>query len=399
MRTLCLSVAAAALFCSPLALAADAAGAGAAATPAPAADATALKKDIADLIARAENYLLAQQQANGAFVLGGRYAIGVTALAVDALASGPASLKAGDPRLDKAIAFLLSHQKPNGGIYADEEGLGNYGTAITLMALASAGAVEKHAAEVKRMQDYLFGIQNTEAGSIFEGGIGYGSRGKGSEDLSNTAMAVEGLRRSGVPADNANLQKAMKFLERCQDLSSVNKAPWVQNTGGAVYTPDESKAGGSWSPEVQKAGDPPPRLEPYGGMTYQLISSYIALDLKPEDPRVKAALDWVKRNYRFDANPGMQPGKERQGLFYYYMTMAKTFDLMDATSLQLADGRTVDWRADLFQAIRREATEIALPDGSKGVSWINSADRWAEGMPHVTSGYLIKTLKRIHSSL
>ena len=390
MRTLSLTLAA--LACLGLIVPAVAADTAPAPAVSPVTDPAALKKDVAELVAKAESWLWTQQQANGAFAPGAKFAIGITALAVDALASEPTTKN--DPRLAKAVQFLLANQQADGGIYAADEGLGNYGTALSLMAFASTGLASQE--QISRAQQYLFGLQNTDAASIASGGIGYGSKGKGHEDLSNTAMAVEGLRRSGVPAGDPHMKKALEFIERCQNLSSHNKLPWVNNDGGAVYSPEESKASGSWAPEA-KPGDPVPKLESYGGMTYQLISSYAALDLKPGDPRVDAAMAWAKKNYRFDANPGMQPGKERQGLFYYYMAMAKTFDLLDQTALVLPDGRTVDWRADLFQAIKKEAA--ALPDGKPGVVWINSADRWAEGMPQVTGGYLIKALKRIHASL
>jgi squalene-hopene/tetraprenyl-beta-curcumene cyclase len=358
-----------------------------------------LKPQVEALIGRSQAWLLAQQQDNGAFVAGAKFSIGITAMAVDCLATPPLALAKDDPRLVKAVAFLLKNQQADGGFYAVDEGLGNYGTALSLMALSQAGGASPE--QIRKAQDYLFGLQNHDEGSIADGGIGYGSKGAGHEDLSNTAMAVEGLRRSGVPASDPHLQKALAFMERCQDLSPSNKLPWVKNTGGAVYSPEESKAGGSWAPEA-KAGEPVPELLPYGSMTYQLISSYVALDLHAGDPRLDAALDWVKKHYQFDANPGLPKdgkGKERQGLFYYYMAMAKTFDLLDQGTLKLPDGREVDWRADLFKAIKDSATEAALPDGTKVVVWMNGADRWAEGIPHVTTGYLLKALKRIHQSL
>ncbi len=366
------------------------------ASPAPAGD---LAGQVAALAGKSQAWLLAQQQENGSFVAGAKFSIGITAMAVDCLATEPNALAKDDPRLVKAISFLLSNQQPDGGFYALDEGLGNYGTALTLMALSQAGAGS--AEQLKKAQEYLFGLQNKDAGAISEGSIGYGSRGAGHEDLSNTAMAVQGLRASGVPASDPHLQKALEFISRCQDLSSeANKLPWVKNTGGAVYSPDESKAGGSWSSDKPDA--PVPELKPYGSMTYQLISSYVALDLKPGDPRLDAALAWVTHNYRFDANPGLPAdgkGKERQGLFYYYMAMAKTFDLLDQGLVKLPDGTSADWRVDLFNAINASATNVTLPDGTAATVWMNGADRWAEGIPHVTTGYLLKALKRIHQSL
>ena len=79
-------------------------------------------------------------------------------------------------------------------------------------------------------------------------------------------------------------------------------------------------------------------------MTYQLIKSYIYLDLTPNDPRVLAALNWVRSNYQFDVNPGMPSGQAQEGLFYYYQTMAKTFDLLQTSTLTTSAGTQVDWR-------------------------------------------------------
>jgi len=377
-------------------------GSGVTLTPAGESPAVA-KADVEALVVKAQNWLIDQQQPNGAFVPGPKYFLGVTALSVDALCTGPQALPASDPRIAKSIELLLSFQQPDGGVYDPNEGLGNYNTSLTLMALSAAGSGDP--ARIKKMQDYLFGSQNNTPGAIENGGMGYGSRGKGHEDLSNTSMAVEALRRSGVPASDQRLQKALAFMERCQELSSHNKAPWVgqsgQVPGGAVYSPDESKADGSWVQKPAEGAAPgtPPKLLPYGGMTYQLISSYVALDLKADDPRVAAALTWVKEYYRFDGNPGMQPGKERQGLFYYYMAMAKTFDLLDQGAMQLKDGKQVDWRVDLFKAISSQAQEVKTKDGKPAVLWINSEKRWAEDVPHLNGGYLLKALKRIAASL
>ena len=71
-------------------------------------------------------------------------------------------------------------------------------------------------------------------------------------------------------------------------------------------------------------------------MTYAMITSYIYLELTREDPRLKAALGWVSNNYQFAANPGMPTGQEREGLFYYYQAMAKTFDILDKVELDPA---------------------------------------------------------------
>ncbi len=359
------------------------------------------KAEVEALLMKAQEWLLAQQQPDGAFLPGKQFVVGVTAMSVDVLAKSPVGIPASDPRMAKALALLRTHyQASDGGTYAKEEGLGNYGTSFTLMALASTKSTDTEWIEGGKR--FLFGAQNNEPDSIANGGMGYGSKGKGHEDLSNTASAIAALTASGVPANDPHLQSALKFLERCQNLSSHNKLPWVSNDGGAVYSPEESKADGSWNPKEaggEGTSSATVKLASYGSMTYALISSYLALDLRADDPRVAAALAWAKDNYQFDGNPGMMAGKEQEGVLYYYATMAKTFDAMDMTIIELKGGKKVDWRADLFAAISKRAVPSKLDNGSEGIMWINSAKRWGEGLPHLATVYLIRALKSIHNSL
>jgi len=374
-----------------------------------AADATAIptsatalptKAEVEALITKGQMWLAAQAQPSGAFVPGKKYILGITQLATEALASEPFAMPATDPVIAKALAFQATFKQADGGFY-EPEGTPNYTTALALKVFAATKTGD--GAMILAAQNYLFGIQNVDQKSLSFGGIGYGSKGAGFEDLSNTSFALEALKGSGIAASDPRMQSALKFLEKCQNLSSVNKAAWASNDGGAVYAPDESKAGGSVNPDKGTAQEAS-KLVSYGSMTYALISSYLTLDIPKDDPRVLAAMTWAKNHYQFDANPGMPVGpdkngkpREKQGLFYYYATMAKTFDLLDSQAFTLADGKQVDWRADLFKTI----TTKAMPgEGGKGVFWVNpDAERWGEGFPHLTTCYMLKALKRIHSSL
>ena len=349
------------------------------------------KAEVAALASQAQNFLLSDQQASGCLVTGNKFTLGVTEIAIVGLGMEP-GLPASDARIQKALAFMLTFKQPDGGIYNPADGVANYCTSLALQAWSATKSGDP--ADIKAAQNFLFGIQNTTEGSVNKGGIGYGSKGPGNEDLLNTTYAITALRNSGISAEDPRLKEALKFVERCQNLSSVNKLPWVENDGGGVYAPDESKAAGSWDKKSTETPAEKPKLASYGTMTYALISSYLALDLKKDDQRVQAALAWCRDNYRFDSNPGMVKGKEAQGLMYYYTAMAKTFDLLDQNTMQLKDGTTVDWRADLFQAIKGKA-QIT---GDKA-SWINNADRWAEGSQHLCTAYMLMALKRIHASL
>jgi squalene-hopene/tetraprenyl-beta-curcumene cyclase len=398
LRPLTLLVLASAPFCVPAIQAGDAA------PPAPAA-ATALptKAEVEALVGQAQAWLLAQQQPNGSFMPGNEFGVGLTGLVTTTLASGPNALPASDPHIAKALAFLASFHQKDGGFYDPSEGLGDYGTSVTLMAMTATKTGDP--ATIKAAQQYLFGIQNNDPKDPAHGGIGYGDDKPGDENVNTTTFAVRALRETGVPASDPHLQEALKFLQRCQNLSSVNDQPWAKNAapadvGGAVYSPKESKANGSGAGAgdnaAQAAEAATGQLHSYGGMTYALISSYLALDLKPTDERVAAALAWVKEHYRLDANPGMRPGSERDGLFYYYGVMGRTFDLLDVTTFATKDGRTVDWRADLFATIKAQA--IPAKSGI-GMMWMNSSKRWGEQVPHITTAYMLMALKHIHASL
>lgn len=355
------------------------------------------KSEVAALIGKGQAFLLSQQQPDGALVPGGKFTLGISALALETVAMEPAAVPASDPRLAKAIGYLKGFVQADGSIQDPNVGVANYTTSLGLRALLTVKAADP--ALVKKAQEFLLGIQNSTPGSICEGGIGYGSKGAGHEDLNNTTFALGALTMSGMPSSDPRMQAALAFLQRCQNSSAVNKLPWVTDDGGAVYSPEESKANGSWN----KESSPDAKLVSYGTMTYSLISSYLALELKKDDPRVQAALAWGRANYQFDRNPGLKIGKdkdgkplEQQGLFYYYLIMARTYHQVGQGPMQLPDGRTVDWRADLFAAIKQRAKPGASPDQA---IWINEADRWEEKSPHLVTSYVVQALKLIHASL
>src|SRR5437773_7160188 len=43
----------------------------------------------------------------------------------------------------------------------------------------------------------------------------------------------------------------------------------------------------------------------YGSMSYAGLKSFIYANLKKDDPRVVAAVNWLKRNYSVDENPAL----------------------------------------------------------------------------------------------
>lgn len=115
-------------------------------------------------------------------------------------------------------------------------------------------------------------------------------------------------------------------------------------------------------------------------MTYAGFKSFIYADLSRDDPRVQAALDWIRKHWGFEENPELG----QQGLYYYYQTAAKALKAWGEDKILDARRQPHDWRAEITDAILRRQK----PDGS----WVNPADRWFEGFPLVPTSYAILAL-------
>jgi len=125
-------------------------------------------------------------------------------------------------------------------------------------------------------------------------------------------------------------------------------------------------------------------LRSYGSMSYGGLLSYIYAHLDQSDPRVKAVLNWLRDNYTIQENPGMN----QQGYFYYLHLMTKALTVAGVDKLKLADGREVDWRAEVAARL----IQLQKPDGS----WANPDKRWWEADPVLVTSYAMMTLEMLH---
>ncbi len=116
-------------------------------------------------------------------------------------------------------------------------------------------------------------------------------------------------------------------------------------------------------------------------MTYAGFKSLIHAGLSQDDIRVRAAFDWIRRHWTFDENPGLGP----QGLYYYYLTMARCLTLAQQHSITDHEGVVHNWREELIEALLKRQRE----DGS----WVNDADRWMEGEPVMVTSYAVLALE------
>ena len=303
--------------------------------------------------------------------------------------------------IQKGINFIIKNCKPNGAIY--KEALPNYNTSVCIMALMATNNPVYHPYIIKARQ-YLISLQEDKgvkgsADSLYDGGVGYGT--KDHPDLSNTYLALESLKMTQILESDQyiklykdlhqmrqktlNWDAALKFIQRCQNLPGYNDQSWAsadsENKGGFVYYPGSSKAGENILADGKKV------LRSYGSMTYAGLLSMIYADLKKDDPRVAAAYEWLCKNYTLDENPGM--GK--QGLFYYFNTMAKALTAFGEDYLVLGNGARVDWRRQLTIRL----IEMQKGDGS----WVNDSGRWWENDPVLVSAYALIAMNMITFSL
>jgi squalene-hopene/tetraprenyl-beta-curcumene cyclase len=128
----------------------------------------------------------------------------------------------------------------------------------------------------------------------------------------------------------------------------------------------------------------------YGSMTYALLKSYIFAGVPKDDPRVKAASEWLRRNYTLDVNPGFEaaedPSAAFQGLFYYFSTMARTLEVAGEANIVDARGESRSWRKDLAGRL------VAIQRKDDG-SWLNeNSPRWYEGNPILATSYALLAL-------
>jgi squalene-hopene/tetraprenyl-beta-curcumene cyclase len=295
---------------------------------------------------------------------------GLTALAVSAFMRSPRKYTEEDgPFIRNALQYLAGLAKQDGSIYADS--LPNYNTALCLGALSLSDNPE-YKSVIEKAQDFLVKLQCAEAVGYnkedkFYGGIGYGSDER--PDLANLGFALEALKSSGLSEESKVWENATQFIQRCQNRSESNDQAWAANDGGFVYSPGDSKAGAT---------------ESYGSMTNTGITSFFYANVKKGDPRIEDAFKWIEKHYTLKENPNM--GK--QGLYYYYHTLAKALHHYGQPVINDSHGKPHVWKEELAKKL----VSLQRTEGH----WVNENKRWWEGNKILVTSHAVMALSYLY---
>ncbi|HRA90050.1 MAG TPA: terpene cyclase/mutase family protein [Planctomycetaceae bacterium] len=333
-------------------------------------------QSVEEMQKKAVQFLEVTQAADGSWTSSD--AIGITGLVTDALLTSGKTPE--DAIVKKGLDFLVANQQPTGGIHTPTSRHQNYETCIAMLALADANIDGRFDEVIKKGEMFLRGLQWDEGEGIESTDGAYGGGGYDSKqrpDMSNTQFLVEALKSAGVAEDDPAMQKALVFVSRAQNLESkYNTLPFAGkvNDGGFIYTP--AKGGESKAGTTENGGH-----KSYGSITYAGLKSMIYAGVGKDDPRVKAATDWIRKHYTLDENPNMG----QQGLYYYYHTFAKTMSTIGGEEFEDAAGKKHDWKKELTEKL----ASLQQPNGS----WTNPADRWYEGDPNLVTAYCLIALQ------
>lgn len=335
-------------------------------------------KEVDALTDKAYSAMKAAQGDDGSFAP--KSGPGITALLTAGLLRS--GRKGDDPVVAKSLAYLEKNVQKDGGIYTQR--LANYSTCVALMTFTEANADKKYDKLIGAASEFLKTMQKgddlTEKDGAY-GGVGYDGRTR--PDLSNTHFFIDALLAAGVSKDDPAVKRALVYVGRCQNLETEHnplayaKKATAEDKGGFVYTPSEAEGkGGKGGRNVTPDGG----LRSYGSMSYAGLKSLLYAGVGKDDPRVKAALEWIRKNYSVAENPGQKD----VGLFYYYHLFAKALDALGEDPFVDAKGEKHDWRGDLF-------VELKKRQKADGV-WANANGAFLENQPELATAFALLAL-------
>jgi len=297
--------------------------------------------ELSECIQKGVGWLITQQDRKS-----GAYAVTQTQPAATALmeiAILESNLGYFGPFVTQGYDYILQHKQSKGGIFAAGQNRYTYNTSLALIALITRND-EKDAGVIANAKNYLLNMQFTEDdGPItpefwMYGGWGYDDLSLAPKpDIVITDWALEAFKRAELPKEDAAWQRAVTFLEHCQNLKSLND--WASDDGGFIFSP--MKPFMSKSDRESRRGKS--AIRSYGSATCAGLKGYLYAGLPKGDPRVQGAYGWLKKYYTLKENPA----KGDHDLYYYYYSLAKSLSAYGEKHLPDESGKMRDWAKDL----------------------------------------------------
>ena len=188
--------------------------------------------------------------------------------------------------------------------------------------------------------------------------------------------------------DDPNWAAATAFLSHCQNLASadekdraVSRRP--QDVGGFYYHPNASMAGGETDEDGRQI------WHSYGNATALGLACLLEAHVNRKDPRVAATVNWLRSNYNLEEHPG---GMGKQGLYFYYHSLARALSLYGEEPLKRAGKPAADWRRELIGSSSRSSAPIRRPACKY---WVNDEGRWMENDPVLVTAYSVLALETL----
>lgn len=328
---------------------------------------------IDESIARGAKFLVANQSSDGFW--SDKQMPALTALPVWALTNVSEDRVSGVTNaIKKGVKYVLSTQRPDGGFYVPKpgrggSGLGNYNTSVCLSALFESKI--SPATPLLKAREYIASSQLT-GDDTMAGGFGYDKLSRRRyADLSNTSYALDAMRRTesleefraGAKRVDVNWDKALSFVDNLMKKDGPD-------AGGAAYN-DRTPQAGTVTNAKNRV-----HLRAYGSMTYAAVLSMCHAKLDRGDPRVRDSLEYCRRNWSVNENPGMG----NQGLYYFYDIMARA---LSASGVEKVGEH--DWKKELSAKL----ISLQKPDGS----WFNDNNRFWESDPVLCTSFAILVLQ------
>jgi squalene-hopene/tetraprenyl-beta-curcumene cyclase len=234
--------------------------------------------------------------------------------------------------VDKAFEFLKRNTNAEGSLGLSDSAGPDYPNYATGLAVRVAARLKRDASQWIAC---LRGQQFTEVNGWTHSDPAYGAWGMGGErrrppeaghvDLAMTRYVMEGLAAAGISSSDAAIEKALVYLERCQNPD-----------GGFFFS--------TVNLDTNKAGDVNGKYRSYGTTTCDGLLAMRAAGVPESDARIARAQAWLKQNHLEERAPGFDIEPARMGWsdglrFYYAAGITRAMPKLPVTlPAQRADG-------------------------------------------------------------